>query len=176
MEAKYIILILIIISFFTIITIINNIITLSKKVERSKSVIDVYLKKRFDLIPNLVEIIKGYTNYEQKTLTEITKLRSEFNETKNEKTGQKLNEHYQKLIALTEEYPQIKASENFLQLQKTLTKIESEIEASRRLYIIAITTYNTKIETFPNNIFAKLLNYQPVELPTFDTGKTKTKF
>jgi len=173
---KYIVIAIIAILLIYIISTVNNFVYLKKRVDRSKSLIDVYLKKRFDLIPNLVETVKGYTKYEKKTIAEITKLRESFNEYADEESGNKLNEHYKKIIALVEAYPEIKASENFLNLQKNLEKVESEISASRRIYISDITNYNTKIETFPSNIIASILGHKTLELPLYESEEIKINF
>ncbi len=153
----------------------NSIIYLKNRAKRSYSVIDVFLKKRFDLIPNLVETVKGYTKYEGETLENLVKLRNSF-EDGDYKAGEKLNDTYNKLIALTENYPKLKASENFLQLQKELTKVENEIQAARRLYINDVTNYNTKIEKFPHMIFALFIGARPMKLLSFATEEVKVKF
>lgn len=153
----------------------NSIIYLRNRARNSFSTIDVYLKKRFDLIPNLIETVKGYTKYEGETIENIVKLRNSFNNG-DIKSGNILNETYNKLIALTEAYPDIKASENFLKLQKELTKVENEIAASRRLYINDVTRYNTKIQKFPHMIFALIVGAKPMELLHFDTEEVNVKF
>ena len=153
----------------------NSIIYLRNRARNSFSTIDVFLKKRFDLIPNLVETVKGYTKYEGETIESITKLRNSFNKG-NISSGNKLNETYNKLIALIENYPELKASENFLQLQKELTKVENEISASRRLYINDVTRYNTMIQRFPHMIFAVFVGARPMELLSFDTEEVKVNF
>lgn len=153
----------------------NSIIYLKNRAKRSYSVIDVFLKKRFDLIPNLVETVKGYTKYEGETIENITKLRGSF-DNGDYKAGKKLNDTYNKLIALAESYPDLKASDNFLHLQKQLTKVENEIAASRRLYINDVTNYNTKIQKFPHMIFALFIGARPMELLSFATEEVKVKF
>lgn len=153
----------------------NSIIYLRNRARNSFSTIDVFLKKRFDLIPNLVETVKGYTKYEGETIENITKLRNSF-DNGDIKSGNKLNETYNKLIALVESYPDLKASENFLKLQKELTKVENEIAASRRLYINDVTRYNTKIQKFPHMIFALFIGAKPMELLNFDTEEISVKF
>lgn len=153
----------------------NSITYLKNRAKRSYSVIDVFLKKRFDLIPNLIETVKGYTKYEGETLENIVKLRNSFNDG-NYDAGDKLNKTYNKLLALTESYPEIKASENFLQLQKELTKVENEIAASRRLYINDVTNYNTKIQKFPHMIFAFIMGAKTMDLLSFATEEVKVKF
>lgn len=153
----------------------NSIIYLRNRARRSYSVIDVFLKKRFDLIPNLVETVKGYTKYEGETIENIVKLRNNFADG-DYKAGDKLNKEYTKLLALTESYPDLKASENFLKLQKELTKVENEIAASRRLYINDVTNYNTKIQRFPHMIFAFFIGARPMDLLSFATEEVKVKF
>lgn len=153
----------------------NSIIYLKNRAKRSYSTIDVFLKKRFDLIPNLVETVKGYAKYEGETIENITKLRQSY-DNGDAKAGEKLNETYNKLIMLTEAYPDLKASDNFLHLQKQLTKVENEIAASRRLYINDVTNYNTKIEKFPHMIFAALIGAKHMELLSFATEEVNVKF
>ena len=153
----------------------NSIIYLKNRAKRSYSTIDVFLKKRFDLIPNLIETVKGYAKYEGETLENIVKLRNSFNDG-DYKAGEKLNNTYNKLLALAEGYPKLKASENFLKLQKELTKVENEIAAARRLYINDVTNYNTKIQKFPHMIFALFIGARPMELLSFATEEVKVKF
>ena len=153
----------------------NGLVKLRQKVRNSWSQIEVQLQRRFDLIPNFVETVKGYTKYEGETLENIVKLRNSFNDG-NYDAGDKLNKTYNKLLALTESYPEIKASENFLQLQKELTKVENEIAASRRLYINDVTNYNTKIQKFPHMIFAFIMGAKTMDLLSFATEEVKVKF
>jgi len=159
-----------------LIGIYNSIVKLYKNVEKSKSLVDVYLKKRFDLIPNLVECVKGYSKHEKELLSEITKLRTSFSNNANEIDANKLNEHYQKLITLAESYPEIKTGENFLELQNELLDVEDEISASRRIYSSAITKYNSKVQTFPTNLFAKMFGYKNIEPLKFEVEDVKIKF
>lgn len=154
----------------------NGLVTSYKNVERSRSLVDVYLKKRFDLIPNLVECVKGYMKHEKETLTEIAKLRSSFAKEANQADANKLNEHYNSLTILAESYPEIKASENFLHLQKEMADVESEISASRRIYSNAIMTYNNKVQTFPSSLFASLFGYKTLEPIKFDVEDVNIKF
>lgn len=159
-----------------IISIYNSLVTSYKKVERSKSLIDIYLKKRFDLIPNLVETVKAYSKHEKETLETVTKLRSNYNNGGSVEDADKLNAYYNKCIALIEAYPELKASEGYLNLQKELSKVESEIEASRRIYSNDITRYNTKVQTFPTNIFAGIFGYKTIEPLSFETKDIKIEF
>lgn len=128
-------------------------------VEQSKSGIDIYLKQRFDLIPNLVEIVKGYSKHEKEVLEEITKLRAEYNQNQQLEAGAELNMKLNSLLAVVENYPQIKADEQFLNLQKTLIKIESQLQASRRIYNTDVKNYNTCISTIPYNIIANIFGF-----------------
>lgn len=155
--------ILVVIVLYVIIT-YNKFVTLKKQMNNSYSVIDVYLKKRFDLIPNLVEVTKGYANYEQDVLTKITEYRTTYNQNKDKDALNKLNEQYNNLILVVENYPELKASEQFLKLQKSLIKVESELQASRRIYNNDTTNYNTKLNVFPSNIIGKIFNFKEGEL------------
>ena len=157
------IVILVILVLYVIIT-YNKFVTLKKQMNNSYSVIDVYLKKRFDLIPNLVEVTKGYANYEQDVLTKITEYRTAYNQDKNKDALNKLNEQYNNLILVVENYPELKASEQFLKLQKSLIKVESELQAARRIYNSDTTKYNTKLNVFPSNIIGKIFNFKEGEL------------
>lgn len=173
--SKYIITVLIIV-ILLIISTINSIISLKNRIKRSQTGVDIHLKKRFDLIPNLVEVVKGYAKYEQSTLEEIARLRNIFQNNPDTETGNKLNEHYKRMIAVIEKYPDLKANENFLQLQKTLTKVESEISAARRIYVNDITRYNTKIQSFPTNVLASIMGYTSYELPQYESEEVIIKF
>ena len=158
-----IIVILVILVLYVIIT-YNKFVTLKKQMNNSYSVIDVYLKKRFDLIPNLVEVTKGYANYEQDVLTKITEYRTAYNQHKDKDALNKLNEEYNNLILVVENYPDLKASEQFLKLQKSLIKVESELQAARRIYNSDTTKYNTKLNVFPSNIIGKIFNFKEGDL------------
>lgn len=160
----YVIVGIIIILILVFIGIFNNLVTLRKKAMQSESGVDVYLQQRFDLIPNLVEVTKGYMEHEQETLMNIAKLRAEYNKNKNEEAAIALTEKYKSIMAIIENYPNLKASEQFLKLQKALIKVESQLQAARRIYNNDVTRYNTKISTFPTNIIAKLFNFKEMKL------------
>lgn len=142
----------------------NSLIKLRNKVRQSESVIDVYLNQRFDLIPNLVECVKGYNKHEKELLENITKMRTAYNENKNLKKAQELNNNLNKLMLVAENYPDLKANEQFLNLQKNLTKMESQLQAARRIYNVDVTKYNTKIGVVPTNIIAKIFGFKEAEL------------
>lgn len=168
--------IIIIVVVVSIVSTYNGLVKSYKHIEQSKSLVDVYLKKRFDLIPNLVECVKGYMEHEKEVIMEVTKLRMSYAEGANQADAEKLNNHYSNIMALVEAYPEIKASENFLQLQKEIADVESEISAARRIYSTSITTYNNKVQTFPSNIFASIFGYKTVEPIKFDVEDIKVQF
>lgn len=143
----------------------NKFVILSHKIKQASGTIDVYLKQRFDLIPNLVETVKGYANYEEEVLTKIVELRNEYDNNKGDlEVGAELNDRYNRLIATLEAYPELKTSESFLNLQKQLSKMESQLQAARRIYNSAVTEYNIKIKTFPNSILANICGFKDAKL------------
>ena len=146
---------------FFIIVQFNTIKTLQNKVKQSKSGIDVALTKRFDLIPNLVECVKGYCEHEEKVLTEVTNLRNDYLSSKSMKDGEKAYDKCNEVLLLAEKYPALKASSQFLELQVALERTENSLSAARRLYNGDVTIYNTKIQTFPGNIFGAFMGAKP---------------
>lgn len=138
----------------------NSLTKLKMNVKQSKSGIDVYLQQRFDLIPNLVQVVKEYMNYEKETLQTIIELRAQYNNTKDIKVSETLNNKLNNIIAIAENYPELKASEQFLNLQKNLSKIESQLQAARRIYNNDVTKYNTKINIIPYNIIANIFGFE----------------
>lgn len=142
----------------------NNFISLDNKVKEAFSTMDVYLKKRWDLIPNLVETVKGYAKYEEETLTKVTKLRNTvYNKMTNDEkiiNNEELSSDVSKIMALKEAYPELKANENFIDLSNKLTKIEDDIANARKYYNGTVRIYNNKVQMFPNNIFAKIFGYK----------------
>lgn len=158
------IIIIAIIILLYILIIYNSLISNKNKVKQARSAVDVYLTQRFDLIPNLVECVKGYMNYEKEILEEIAKQRSKYMETKNLKDGEELNNKCNQIIAVAENYPELKANEQFLNLQKNLSKMESQLQAARRIYNADVTIYNNKVLMFPSNILAKTFGFKEEEL------------
>ena len=164
--AKIVILVIVVILIAIILYILktyNTIIKQKNRIKQATSGIDVYLTQRFELIPNLVECVKGYMKYEQETLAKIVEMRAEYMKTKNLKEGEQLNNEFNKILAITENYPELKASEQFLNLQKSLTKMESQLQAARRIYNSEVNIYNNKVQTFPNNIIAKMFGFKTEE-------------
>ena len=160
----WIILAVIILIIIYVFILYNNFISLDNKVKEAFSTMDVYLKKRWDLIPNLVETVKGYAKYEEETLTRVTKLRNNvYNEMTNDEkiiNNEELSSDVSKIMALKEAYPELKANENFIDLSNKLTKIEDDIANARKYYNGTVRIYNNKVQMFPNNIFAKIFNYK----------------
>ena len=157
-----ILLIVVIIAIIYIFAIYNIIIKQLNSVEHAKSSIDVYLTQRFDLIPNLVECVKGYTRYEKDLFNKIITLRTEFMHEKKLEKGSLLDTEINRTMVILEDYPDLKANEQFLNLQKNLTKMENQIQSARRIYNNEVEKYNNLITVFPNNIIAKVfkLNIQ----------------
>ena len=148
-----------------ILTEYNKLVKLRNTVKQSESGIDVYLNQRFDLIPNLVECVKGYTKHEKEVLENITKMRADYsNDRSNMKQAEELNKSINKILAIAEGYPELKSSEQFLNLQKNLEKIESQLQAARRIYNNDVTKYNTTIEVIPANIVASLFGFKKLDL------------
>lgn len=151
------------------IVIYNSLIGKRNQVTNAFSAIDVMLKKRFDLIPNLVEVVKQYTNYEQSTLTKIVELRAKATSgtlTDEEKASldTELSSAVKGLMVTVENYPDLKANTNFLNLQTTWTESEEQIAAARRTYNAAVTDYNNAIMMFPGNMFAGMLGYTKIDV------------
>ena len=149
----------------------NGLVSKRNAVKQSRSSIDVYLTQRFDLIPNLIETVKGYASHEKEIFESITKLRTEYNQTKDLSKASLLNSQIDKILLIGENYPELKSSENFLHLQKTLTKMEDQLQAARRLYNIDVTAYNTSLQTFPTNIISSVFNFKEENLFELEPGK-----
>ena len=153
----------------TILSLYNNLVKARNKVKQAESNIDVFLNQRFDIIPNLVECVKGYSGHEEKIFTEIANLRSTYNrQPTNIKNAENLNNKMNQLIAVAENYPELKANEQYLDLQRSLAKIEGQIQAARRIYNAEVTNYNNKIEVVPSNVVASLFGFKHAELFDID--------
>ena len=146
----------------------NSLVQLRNKVKEAFSTMDVYLKKRYDLIPNLVDIVKGYAQHETDTLQEVTKMRvnaqkGDLNTAINSEV--KIGDALQSLLVVVEKYPDLKANTNFLDLQERLSKMEEEIAFSRRYYNGSVREYNNKCQMFPFNLIAGMFGFKA--LPMF---------
>jgi LemA protein len=151
----------------------NSLINKKNQVTNAFSAIDVMLKKRFDLLPNLVETVKQYMQYEGDTLTKITELRNKAlgsDATEGDKLAldSQIGAAVKGLMVSVENYPDLKANQNFLNLQSTWTESEEQIAAARRNYNATVTTYNNAVMMFPGNMFAGMLGYQT--MPVLETA------
>ncbi len=148
-----------------IVLIYNNLVGSRNNVENAFGSIDTMLKKRYDLIPNLVETLKVYMKHEKDTLTQITDLRAKATSgtiSPDEKVGleNKLSGMMRNVMVAVESYPDLKASEQFTMLQRSWNETEEQISAARRNYNSAVTQYNNAIEKFPSNILAGMFNHK----------------
>lgn len=146
----------------------NSLVSLRNQVRNSWAQIDVELQRRFDLIPNLVETVKGYMNHEEAVLTKVTELRTAWSEasTVAEKAAleNELSGALKSIMAVSENYPDLKANTNFLSLQEELSNTENKLSGSRQSYNNVTTAYNTKLEVFPSNIIANMFGFKQAEL------------
>jgi len=145
----------------------NKFIILDQRIKNSLSQIDVQLKKRADLVPNLIETVKGYAKHEKGIMESVTKARQALVSAKGivnrVKAGNVLENALGKLFAIAENYPQLRANENFMQLQQELSSIEDKIAYSRQYYNDSIMSYNSACMTFPGNFFANLYGKTKIE-------------
>lgn len=140
----------------------NRFIVLKNRVKNSWAQIDVQLKKRADMIMNLVNIVKGYAKHEKSTFEKIAKIRNSIIDSNGEDVVKKSNElakASKSLFAVVENYPELKANKNFLELQRQLVKLEGDIAKARMVYNDIVTKYNIEIQEFPNNLFASLFGF-----------------
>lgn len=142
----------------------NSLVTLRVRVDEAWSDISVQLKRRLDLIPNLVETVKGYAAHESGVFTAVTEARSRMMDAKDVKdtaaAENQLEGALKSLFAVSEAYPDLKANQNFADLQRELVDTEDKIQASRRFYNSGVTGLNTKIQTFPHNVIAGIFNFK----------------
>lgn len=163
----YIIIGVVIVLFVLVLVTYNSLIQLRNKVKEAFSTMDVYLKKRYDLIPNLVDIVKGYAKHETDTLQEVTKMR--VNAQKGDlntaiDSEVKIGDALQSLLVVVEKYPDLKANTNFLDLQERLSKMEEEIAFSRRYYNGSVREYNNKCQMFPFNLIAGVFGFKSLPM------------
>lgn len=141
----------------------NGLVTSRNRVDEAWSDIEVQLKRRYDLIPNLVNTVKGYTKQESSVLENVTRLRNmamnATNPQERLKDENMLSGALKSLFAVAEAYPDLKSNQNFMQLQSDLTDTEDKIQASRRFYNGNVRDFNTKVQTFPTNIFANIFGF-----------------
>ncbi|NLL02358.1 MAG: LemA family protein [Mollicutes bacterium] len=183
MEWWHILLVVIVLLVLWVIGTYNSLISLKNKVKNQWSQIDIQLKRRFDLIPNLVETIKGYTKHESETLEKVIQARNTYlsagtPEEKMKASGE-LSKVMSKLFALSEAYPDLKANTNFIDMQNTLKDTEDKISYARSFYNDSAMKYNTKIESFPTNILANIFGFKTnayFEISAEEKENVKVKF
>ena len=166
--SMFIALVIIILLVVWVVSIYNGLIKSRQKVDNAWSQIDVQLQRRFDLIPNFVETVKGYMTHESETFEKITALRTSWaNSTTVEEKAKldgELSGALKTIMAVSENYPELKANQNFSELSEELRNTENKISFSRQFYNDSVTMYNTKLELFPSNIVAGMFNFQKRDL------------
>ena len=166
-----------------VIFVYNKLIVLRNRVKNAWAQVLVQLKRRADLIPNLIETVKGYAAHEKTVFENVTKARTQFlsatTPTEQMEASNALTGALRTLFAVAENYPQLKANENFLKLQEDLTDTENKIAFSREFYNDTVLKYNNAIQTFPGNIFASMFGFHPekmFEIPEEDREPVKVQF
>ena len=164
----WIILAIVVIIVIAVIAMYNGLVSARVKVDNAWSQIDVQLQRRFDLIPNFVETVKGYTSHESETFEKIAQLRTSWANagTVAEKADldNQLSGALKTIMAVSESYPELKANQNFSELSEELRNTENKISFSRQFYNDTVTMYNTKLQVFPSNIIAGMFNFTPRDL------------
>lgn len=167
-----IILLIIVIISGMILSYYNGFVKKSNRVKERESQIDVLLNQRFDLIPNIVNCVKGYAKHEKSTLENVTKLRSDYqNNGFSTQETEKIDKQINNLMAIAESYPDLKANTDFLSLQRNLNEIENKLSYARTSYNNAVTSYNNAVESVPSNIIAKIFNFEKKELFQIESEK-----
>ena len=174
-----VILIIIAILVIAVIAIYNKLVRLRNTVKSSWSDIDVQCKKRYDLVPNLVETVKGYASHERAVFERVTEARSmamkATSPAEMAKAENMIRDTLKSLFAVAEAYPELKANVNFMQLQSQLQELENNIEYARRYYNAVVRDYNIMIESFPSNIIASQFKFEKAELFQLETPEVERK-
>lgn len=164
----WIILAIIVILIIAVIGMYNSLVQSKIKVDNAWSQIDVQLQRRFDLIPNFVETVKGYMTHEKETFEKISSLRTSWanasSVSEKAELDNQLSTTLKTIMAVSESYPELKANQNFSELSEELRNTENKISFSRQFYNDAVTMYNTKIQVFPSNIIAGMFNFKARDL------------
>ena len=173
----WIILAIVIIVVIAIISMYNALIKARIKVDNAWSQIDVQLQRRFDLIPNLVECVKGYMEHESDVLTKVTELRTSWasagSVSEKVEIDNQLSGALKTIMAVSENYPDLKANQNFTELQQNLRDTENKISYARQFYNDAVTIYNRNLMVFPSNIVASMFHFTPATLFAVDSAEAK---
>jgi len=170
-----ILLIILVVLAVIVIAMYNGLVTLKNRVDEAWSDIDVQLKRRHDLIPNLINTVKGYAAHEKELFEKVTVARTAAmgaqTPAQKEQAENMLSGTLKSLFAVAENYPDLKANQNFLELQRELTDTEDKIQAARRFYNTNVRDFNIKIETFPGNLIAGMLNFTKREFFAAEEGE-----
>ena len=177
MTALLIVLLIVVLLIIWAISVYNGLVKARQKVKNSWSQIEVQLQRRFDLIPNLVETVKGYMSHESEVLEKVTSLRTAWANTNSasEKVNidNQLSGALKTIMAVSENYPDLKANQNFADLQNNLKETENKISFSRQFYNDAVTMYNTKLEVFPSNIVGNMFGFKPEALFNVENAEAR---
>lgn len=160
----FVVVVLGLLALFYLVTVYNGLVSLKNNIEKAWANIDVLLKQRSDLIPNLVETVKGYTKHEKEILEKITKLRAQVmayeSPAKKAKPSEAITAALKTIFAVSENYPKLRANENFMKLQVQLTAIENQIADRREFYNDSVLLYNTRIKSLPDMLVALPMGYR----------------
>lgn len=155
----------------------NNLVVARQRVKNAWSQIDVQLQRRFDLIPNFVETVKAYASHESETFEKIASLRTSWANANTVAQKANLDEQLstalKTIMAVSENYPELKANQNFSELSEELRNTENKISFARQFYNDTVTMYNTKLQLFPTNIIASIFHFEPKDLFTVDNDETR---
>ena len=172
-----ILIVLIVVIAIAVIGMYNSLVQSRIKVDNAWSQIDVQLQRRFDLIPNFVETVKGYMTHEKETFEKISSLRTSWANagsiSEKAKLDGELSTALKTIMAVSESYPDLKSNQNFAQLSEELRNTENKISFSRQFYNDTVTMYNTKLEVFPSNIIAGMFNFKPRDLFTAESDEAR---
>ena len=175
--AFFILLVIVVLIALWVISVYNNLIKSRQKVKNSWSQIEVQLQRRFDLIPNLVESVKGYIGHESGVLEKVTALRTSWanSSTASEKVqiDNELSGALKTIMAVSENYPELKANQNFADLQSNLKETENKISFSRQFYNDTVTKYNTLLEVFPCNLVASMFGFKAETLFNVESAEAR---
>ena len=155
----------------------NGLVSSRTKTKNSWSQMDVQLQRRFDLIPNLVETVKGYMSHESEVFTKVAELRTAWANSTTVKEKAELDNQIsgtlKTIMAVSENYPELKANQNFAELQEEIRNTENKISYARQFYNDSVTIYNTKLEVFPTNIIANIFHFEAAELFRVDSEEAR---
>jgi LemA protein len=180
MSIEYVVLIIIAVLAVILIAMYNGLVRFRNRAKEAWADIDVQLKRRYNLIPNLIETVKGYAGHEKQVFENVTKARTKALDAEEKgspeeikKAENQLEGTLKTLFAVAENYPNLKANANFLELQRELSDTENKIQAARRFYNTVVRDLNTKIESFPYNLMAKTFNFKEREY--FEIGEEEER-